>query len=56
MAQSPECSHNDDAIIECINVDYNQQKNPDLGTVILIDSNGAPAYTGIGRLEFFKGE
>ena len=56
MAEPPECGHSDDAIIECLNVDFNQPQNPELGTVRLVDANGAPAYTGLGRLEFYKAE
>ena len=49
------CTHADDLIVECTNVDSNIAQIPDVGTIRLLDPTGMPAFQGIGRLEYFKG-
>ena len=48
-------SHAEDMIIECTNVNFNVAQLPDVGTIRLSDNDGMPSYTGVGRLEYFKG-
>ena len=56
IADNKKCMHDDDAIIECSNVDYEYPVDPLPGTVRLVDDVGAPSIDGTGRLEFFMGK
>jgi len=48
------CNHDQDYIIECVNINYDVPQNPDEGTVRVTDASGGPSPTGAGRLEYFK--
>lgn len=49
------CSHNDDAIIECSNVNIDIMQTFPMGSVRLIDNYGTPTFDLEGRLEIYKG-
>lgn len=56
IADKRVCNHDDDAIIECTNVDYENPQDPVAGTVRLVDEGGSPALDNSGRLEVYMGE
>lgn len=45
--------HTNDVAVQCTN--YPPDRTPSVGTVRVVDSTGAPAKNGMGRLEFFDG-
>jgi len=48
------CEHEDDVIIECSNIDFDEPIVPEKGTVRLVDSMGTPSGEGKGRLEIYS--
>ena len=55
LANKNICTHDDDAIIECTNINYEYPVDPLPGTVRLVNELGSPASDGSGRLEFYMG-
>lgn len=50
------CTHDEDAIIECTNTNYETSQDPHPGTVRLVDYVGSPAAESNGRLEVYMGQ
>lgn len=55
IPEKNDCSHQDDVIIECTNVDFDFSESFEMGAVRLVDYNGIPPSRPAGRLEIYKG-
>jgi len=54
MQLANECTHEQDLIMECANVDYSQKQVPPKGTLRLMNSLNTPTTINVGRLEMFR--
>lgn len=50
------CSHESDVLIECSMIDFSKPREPETGTVRLMNEKGGVAANGKGRLEMFQGK
>lgn len=56
IADNKVCTHDDDAIIECSNLNYEFPQDPLPGTVRLVDETSSPSTDNSGRLEVYMGK
>ena len=50
------CTHMDDVVVECSNINFDTPQEPEKGTIRLIDENGSPSMQNIGRVELYQGQ
>ena len=55
IPEKDDCSHQDDVIVECTNMDPDVSETFEMGAVRLVDNNGLPPSKPSGRLEIYKG-
>ena len=49
------CTHDDDAIVDCTNINFDRPLPPVPKTVRLMDNSNSVSSSGSGRLEIFMG-